>query len=254
MTLVPIESLRLHADAERVPLAGATDLAALRASLDVNGQQDPIDVTDDGVILDGRTRWHLLKELGALDIAVRQVSPSDQKAYIVDRAVARRHLTPEQKRALNALLEEMVVEEVADPKTGQLVRIGLGQSQRARKLGVDRRTIQNWDREQADGKTFPSAPTHQRLANDRIEPLHKKKTDRDPRKSAAKFHRGQQPLKRRRYGPRWTRYFAKWCRSEARPEDKTLLLRLDEQLHAALAANEVKCDHSEEENHDISAA
>lgn len=53
MSRVAIDSLRLHPDSERVPVADRSDLAALRASLDVNGQQDPLDVTSDGVILDG---------------------------------------------------------------------------------------------------------------------------------------------------------------------------------------------------------
>ena len=66
MTTIAIGALRLHPDAERVPMADASDLRALRASLSENGQQDPLDVTEDGVILDGRTRWTLLRELGAI--------------------------------------------------------------------------------------------------------------------------------------------------------------------------------------------
>ena len=95
MNSVPIDSLRLHPDAEKVPMASGEDLAALDASLRENGQQDPIDVTPDGVILDGRTRWTLLQKQGASSILVRPIDcPDDQQtAYIIDRALARRHLS-----------------------------------------------------------------------------------------------------------------------------------------------------------------
>jgi len=89
MSNVAIESLRLHPDAEKVPRAGASDLHALRESLREVGQQDPIDVTTDGQILDGRTRWELLRELGATSIQVRvqEIPAEAQTNYIIERAL-----------------------------------------------------------------------------------------------------------------------------------------------------------------------
>lgn len=242
MTTRRVADLRLHPDAERVPLASAADLAVLRGSLAEHGQQDPIDITPDGVILDGRTRWSLLQELRATTVEVRTVDvpASQQTNYIVDRALARRHLTAEQKRALNALLRETVMEVVPDPKTGEEIRIGRGQSQRAETLGVERGTIQNWDRE-ADGQFSPTAPTHQRLVNGRIEPIHKE--PREPKlANNGRSNRGQRPVARKRYAPAWTSQFALWCR-RSRPEDRKLLLRLDAELHEALRQNDIQCEH-----------
>lgn len=242
---VPIESLALHPAAGRVPMADGTDLAALRQSLREHGQQDPIDVNEKGEILDGRTRWTLLKELGVSTVEVRQVDiPDDEQThYIVDRALARRHLTAEQKRALNALLRETVVEVTTHPISGEEVSIGYGQSKRAEILGVTRPTVQAWDREErTDDKNLPSVPTHQRVA-DRIEPIHKVR-EPIPEKPVGRPRGRQVPLKRP--APAWTRHFSLWCRRTARPEDRKLLLRLDQELHEALRANDLTCDHLEE--------
>lgn len=243
MTRVPIQSLILHPAADRVPMADNTDLAALRESLRKHGQQDPIDVNEAGQILDGRTRWTLLKEIGSTTVEVRpiELAPEQQTHYIVDRALARRHLTAEQKRALNALLREVVVEEVKHPITGEEVKIGHGQSQRAKALGVDRTTVRRWDEEEADANATAD-PTHQRTHRGRIEPI-RKPHDAPVARTNGRAHRGQKPIERKRHAPRWTADFSKWCRYSARPEDKALLLRLDEQIHAALAANEIRCDH-----------
>lgn len=245
MTQVPIHSLALHPAADRVPMADASDLSALRQSLREHGQQDPIDVNEQGQILDGRTRWTLLKELGISMVEVRpvEVPPDQQTNYIVDRALARRHLNAEQKRALNALLREVVVEVAKHPVTGEVVTIGHGQSKRARVLGVDRETVKRWDGEsRSDGTNAPSEPTHQRVGNGRIEPIHKPRPVSSP-ESNGRAHRGQKPVARKRHAPPWTPYFTSWCRRSARPEDRKLLLRLDAELHDALRELHIECEH-----------
>lgn len=252
MTIVPVErvsvdSLRLHPAANRVPMASPDDLVSLRHSLKENGQQDPIDVTVDGEILDGRTRWILLRELGVREVEVRTVEllPEEQTHYIVDRALARRHLTLEQKRALNGLLREAVVEVIPHPVTKEEVSIGYGQSKRAEMLGVDRQTVKNWDND-SDGETYTSErPTHQRVGP-RIEPIEKPRPEPRDRPAPAGRQRGRQ-IPRKRPIPGWTRHFTSWCRTTARPEDRKLLLRLDQELHEALRANDLTCDHLEEQ-------
>lgn len=247
MTSVPIDSLRLHPAAEKVPMASGEDLAALDASLRENGQQDPIDVTPDGLILDGRTRWTLLQKQGATTIQTRIVDmpEAQQTAYIIGRALERRHLTMAQKQALNALMASQVIEEVQHPETGEVMRIGLGQAQRAAKLGIERQTVTQWDKE-ADVRNLTAAPTHQRLATGRIEPLHKERREPAPKaRSNGQGHRGQKPVAHGRKKPLWLRDFTLWCKW-ARPEDKGVLLDLDAKLHAALAMNGIECEHSRE--------
>lgn len=58
-----IASLRPHPGAGAVPRPDSGDRKALRSSLAEDGQQDPVDVTPDGAILDGLTRWELLRRL-----------------------------------------------------------------------------------------------------------------------------------------------------------------------------------------------
>ena len=244
-TTVAIETLRLHPDAERVPLAAPDDLANLKGSLAENGQQDPIDITTDGVILDGRTRWTLLRDLGAQTVMARVVAvPEDQQThYIVDRALARRHLTLAQKRALNDLLRVQVVE-VRQPATTsratEPMRIGHSQTDRAAKLGVDLGTVKRWDDGGLVGASAPSRllPTHAIDRRGRPQPLHKTQPeDRKPRAQTAR----PAPLRKSRPIPGWSRHFSMWCRS-ARPEDREFFHRIDRELHAALDRNGIRCE------------
>jgi len=234
----PIGALRLHPDAEQVPLATAGDLDQLRASLREYGQQDPIDVSTDGLILDGRTRWTLLKELRGRTVQVRvvDVSELEQTHYIVDRALSRRHLTSKQKQALNSLLRRAVVE-VAEDRTGEEVRIGMSGKQRAEKLGVTALTVKRWDQQDrrvpVTNDTGAAAPTHVRREDTgALLPLSSDHpaTTEGPR----------EPLRKSRQIPHWSRHASRWLRS-ARPEDRAFLRRLDQQLHEALTRNGIEC-------------
>jgi len=88
--------------------------------------------------------------------------PDEQQTnYIIDRALARRHLTPRQKRALNDLMRAQVIEE-RPTKRGNVMRIGRSQTQRAAALGVDRDTVLEWDRTPlvAGNPATSPTPTH----------------------------------------------------------------------------------------------
>jgi len=178
-----LDSLRPHHDAERVPVPDHGDLHALRESLRENGQEDPIDITPDGVILDGRTRWALLRELGAetIHVRVKDMPEGQQVAWMVRRAVARRHLTTHQKRDLNEWLRAQVVEERPN-RRGKPMRIGHSQTQRAAALGVDRDTVLEWDRNPlvAGNAATSPLPTHAIDGRGRPQPLHKAQEKRAP--------------------------------------------------------------------------
>jgi hypothetical protein len=213
----PIDSLRLHHDSERVPVPDHGDLRALRESLRENGQEDPIDITPDGVILDGRTRWTLLRDLGAETVGVRVVDMPEgqQVGYMIDRARARRHLTTHQKRWLSDWMSEQVVDMDTHPKTGEQRRIGMGQSQRAEMLGVDRMSVRRWDKDQGVTNVTPSAiPTHYRTSEGKVQPLHPdRKPGASPRAAVPRQGNGKPALPRpKRYAPHWGRHFTLWCR------------------------------------------
>jgi ParB-like chromosome segregation protein Spo0J len=244
-----IADLRLHPDAEKVPLPCRADRLSLRDSLAEYWQQDPIDATPEGLILDGRTRWELLRDLGATTIQVRVVDlPTNcQTGYIVERALTRRHLTPDQKRALNDLLRVQVVEE-RPTKRGNVMRIGHSQTERAEKLGIDRDTVARWDAQPlvaADTATR-ELPTHAVDKRGRPQPLHKAPRDPEstPKSTAPKALQSPErpkPLRQARAIPGWSRQFSIWCRA-ARPEDREFLRRLDREIHAALDRNSIACE------------
>lgn len=205
----------------------------------------PLDILADGTILDGRHRWQAASTLGIERLPVRVIDPPDPVAYMVRMAVVRRHLTKAQKQALNARLRTVVTEVVEHPTTGEEVRIGMGQTQRAKVLGVDRETVKRWDRTDGpDGANAPSGagPTHQRIPDvrgrERIEPI--SKPPEPPKEPAPSRTTKPEPKGRigsgpRRPPPRWRRHFTLWCR-RALPEDRRLLLEMDAELHDALRA------------------
>lgn len=238
-----IDSLQLHPDSERVPMATAGDLATLRASLEENGQQDPIDVTPDGLILDGRTRWTLLRDIGARSVQVREIDipDRDQTHYIVDRALARRHLTAEQKRALNGLLREAIVEVAPHPITGEDVRIGKGPTERAAMLGVDRATVNRWDETEPAVSNAAPAPTHYRRSNRQIQPLHPNRAPKAERATPTQNRSTRVAPKPKRTGPPWHRHFTVWCRAVL-PEDRKYLMAMSEELHKSLALLGLSCE------------
>lgn len=249
-----IDSLRLHPEAEKVPRPDSADRRALRESLRDDGQQDPIDITTDDLILDGRTRWELLRELGAqtINVRVQDIPEAQQPHYIIERALTRRNLNSAQKRVLNDLLRTQVVEVAVQPSTGEEVLIGLGQSQRAEALGVGRMTVRDWDEaDHAVRNRTPSTPepTHFRRSDGKVQPLHPNRTPREPAtprptKASDKPPRPE-PLRKSRPIPSWSRHFSTWLRHSSRPEDRDFLRRLDREIHAALERNGIDCQTKE---------
>jgi len=100
VSLVATEQLRPHPLAERLPAMTDTERAALRADIASHGMLSPIEATPDRVILDGHARRQVARELGIAGVPVRTVDPTDQAAFILTRAVARKNLTASQRAAL----------------------------------------------------------------------------------------------------------------------------------------------------------
>jgi len=223
--------LRLHPTMEHVPEPSAEDRARLRIDLEENGQLDPIDITPDHRILDGRTRWQELPKLGSLTVLARvmPMPEADMPGYVVRRAVNRRHLTQEQRHALVLYLASLIIE--VGP-AGELV--GLTDSEIATATGTDRSTViraRKADVASATSASDEPVPTHVRTRN----PESGGGTKLQPKKQAGKS-KATPPPPRRKY-PDWWRTAGLWLK-QARKEDATALRELDERVHAALAAIE----------------
>jgi N6-adenosine-specific RNA methylase IME4/ParB-like chromosome segregation protein Spo0J len=92
--------LRLHAQAELVPVMSEAEFAAFRADVERRGILCPLEITRDGVVLDGRARLRAARELELQDVPVRVVTPEDELEHILLAALRRRQLSPSQRAAL----------------------------------------------------------------------------------------------------------------------------------------------------------
>lgn len=108
-------SLRIHPLANMVPAMSAESFAALKDDIARGGLIEPI-WTKDGQIIDGRNRYRACRELG-IAVTMREYEGDDIEAFVISTAVARRHLTPQQRagliKRLRALHPEKTNSEIA---------------------------------------------------------------------------------------------------------------------------------------------
>jgi N6-adenosine-specific RNA methylase IME4 len=93
-------SLRLHPEASLVPPMTKAEYAELRSSIGERGILSPLEVTPEGVVLDGRARLRAALDLELEHVPVRIVAPENEVEYMVLAAIQRRHLTASQRAAL----------------------------------------------------------------------------------------------------------------------------------------------------------
>jgi N6-adenosine-specific RNA methylase IME4/ParB-like chromosome segregation protein Spo0J len=94
-----VSELRLHDDQEQIPTLAGAELEAFVDSARRNGLRVPLDVSPDGVVLDGRARLHAATVLGIEQVPVRIVEPDDPLEYMLSAALERRQLTQSQRAA-----------------------------------------------------------------------------------------------------------------------------------------------------------
>jgi N6-adenosine-specific RNA methylase IME4 len=83
----------------------AEEYEAFHADIAARGIVVALDITSDGVVLDGRHRLRAASELALPAIPVRVVSPDDDQEYVLLAALRRRHLSASQKAALAVELD-----------------------------------------------------------------------------------------------------------------------------------------------------
>src|SRR5579872_4470758 len=95
-----VSSLRMHPAAAQVPAMSEAEFAALCADIAKHGIEQPLEITRNGLVLDGRHRLRAARELGIARVSATVVDPDDPVAYVLRSAVQRRHLSASQKAAL----------------------------------------------------------------------------------------------------------------------------------------------------------
>jgi site-specific DNA-methyltransferase (adenine-specific) len=100
--LYPIDRITEHPALDLVPNMRAAEFADLRNDIEERGIQVPVELTADGVLLDGRHRLRAARELRFHAVPFRLVETDDAEAYVLKAAVLRRHLTDDQRAMLAA--------------------------------------------------------------------------------------------------------------------------------------------------------
>jgi N6-adenosine-specific RNA methylase IME4 len=99
-------SLRGHPEAAWVPSMTVDEARALEVDIAERGIQVALEITEAGVVLDGRHRHRVAVALGLEEVPVRVVDPPDEVEYMLLAAFQRRHLTASQRAALVLELDE----------------------------------------------------------------------------------------------------------------------------------------------------
>jgi N6-adenosine-specific RNA methylase IME4 len=102
----PTGSLRPHPEAGRVPAIGRPEFQAFKEDISLRGLLVPLEVSGEGVVLDGHLRLRAAVELGFVAVPVRVVAPGDEVEYLLLAALQRRHLTASQRAALVVELDQ----------------------------------------------------------------------------------------------------------------------------------------------------
>lgn len=158
-----VGELQLHPLALSVPAMTEAEYAALKVDIARNGIEQPLDITADGEILDGRHRFRAALELGQKTAPVRVVAPADASAYILRVALKRRHLTPSQQAAL--AVELVTLEQPQDmvamlPRTGRTRDLLACHAQACPRTVQDALTVFGRDRELFERIKAGQIPAH----------------------------------------------------------------------------------------------
>src|SRR3954454_8639725 len=79
--LVPVGELRPHEQTALVPTMDDRSFRAFRDDIERRGLLVPLDITRDGVVLDGVARLRAARDLGIASVPVRVVEPDDDVEY-----------------------------------------------------------------------------------------------------------------------------------------------------------------------------
>jgi N6-adenosine-specific RNA methylase IME4/ParB-like chromosome segregation protein Spo0J len=95
-----VDGLEPHPQADEVPALSESAYLAVKADIADRGLQVAVEITEQGIVLDGHARLRAARELGIGEVEVIVVAPRDELEHILLAALQRRQLTPSQRAAL----------------------------------------------------------------------------------------------------------------------------------------------------------
>ena len=119
--------------ADILPPLSTDEYQALQADIEANGVLSPVVVDEEGNILDGHHRYKI--DPDAPTITVPGLAHAEQLAYVLRSNMARRNLSPEQKKELRKTAQAAALE---------LAELGFTQQAIGDLLGVDQSTVSLW--------------------------------------------------------------------------------------------------------------
>lgn len=117
-----------------VPPLATSEFEALKADIKANGVQVPVVVDEDDNVLDGHHRYKC--DPNAPTVTLSGLTDLEKRAYVIKANVARRNLSPDQRRELRKAQQQLCRDLKADKKYTQ--------KQLAVMLGVAQQTIVDW--------------------------------------------------------------------------------------------------------------
>jgi N6-adenosine-specific RNA methylase IME4 len=91
--------LRAHEHARLLPTLQDAAYTSFRDDITQRGITSPLEITSEGIVLDGRERLRAARELGLERLPVLLVDPVDEVEHIILCALQRRHLSASQRAA-----------------------------------------------------------------------------------------------------------------------------------------------------------
>ena len=93
----------VHPYADKFPMLPDSELEELAESIKQNGQRQPIVLTEDGLILDGRNRYRACEMIN-VEPEVTVYDGDDLAEYVIDSNISRRHMTTGARAMATALV------------------------------------------------------------------------------------------------------------------------------------------------------
>ena len=150
-----------------VPRSSKEEFQALKESIMIEGQQEPIIINDKGVILDGHTRYTICEELGRdPEYRIKTFKTEyEERFYVVSCNLLRRQLNNFQKIELAYSLYKIIKSQQqygGDRMGGKKIKtVGSTTAIVGRRIGLNRNLVQKgiWILENADSRTIKKLET-----------------------------------------------------------------------------------------------
>lgn len=256
MTLRPTSDLTPHPRASVVPLPDPDTYNQMLEDIERRGIQVPLDITPDGVVMDGRTRLTIARTLAIPEVPVRVIEGADPFDYMVRAALMRRDLTKSQRAMLALELPEyqQAKAEAAERREASKAQPGQQVGHVVTRVSAPSPTLAtdaiaplagvsgSYIRKAAlvareDPVMAERVKAGEVSVSEAADVVTGRKEEADPivKKQAPVVPTTRLPVPKRTRPLRpWARHFTSWCRG-ALPEDRPVLLDMAREIDQALS-------------------